>query len=69
MSRIFTSNVAPQVLTFVAKSNGYRWARLMKKLLCEFCYAVNKSETGVLSEAECRKYRKKYRKKYRTIRT
>ena len=33
----------------------------MKKLLCECCDAVNKSETSVLSEAECRRHRKKYR--------
>ena len=33
----------------------------MKKLLCESCDEVNKRETGVLSEAECRKYRKRYR--------
>ena len=48
-------------LTFVVGSNNYRWVRLMKKLLCEICDEVNKSETGVLSEAECRKYRKRYR--------
>ena len=38
-------------------SNGYRWARLMHKLLREICHAVNQSETGVLNEAECRRYR------------
>ena len=48
-------------LTFVVDSNNYRWARLMKKLLCETCDAVNKSETGVLTEAECRRYLKRYR--------
>ena len=48
-------------ITFVVDSNNYRWVRLMKKLLCECCDAVNKSETGVLSEAECRKYVKRYR--------
>ena len=48
-------------LTFVVDSNNYRWARLMKKLLCESCDEVNKSETGVLSEAECRRYVKRYR--------
>ena len=47
-------------LAFVVESSGYRWARLMKKLLCEICHEVNKSETGVLSEAECRKYPKRY---------
>ena len=48
-------------LAFVIDSNGYRWARLMHKLLREICHAVNQSETGMLSEAECRKYRKRYR--------
>ena len=33
----------------------------MKKLLCEICDEVKESETGVLSEAECRKYLKRYR--------
>ena len=33
----------------------------MKKLLCEICDAVNRSETGVLTEAECRRYLKRYR--------
>ena len=48
-------------LTFVIATNGYRWARLMHKLLREICQAVNQSETGVLSEAECRKYVKRFR--------
>ena len=48
-------------LAFVIDSNGYRWARLMHKLLREICHAVNQSETGMLSEAECRRYRKRYR--------
>ena len=42
-------------LAFVIDSNGYRWARLMHKLLREGCHAVNQSE------AECRRYRKRYR--------
>ena len=46
---------------FVIESNGYRWARLIHKLLCEICHEVIKSETGVLNEAECRKNRKRYR--------
>ena len=45
-------------LAFAIESNGYRWARLMYKLLREICHAVNESETGVLSEAECRRYQK-----------
>ena len=48
-------------LAFVIESNGYRWARLMHKLLREICHAVNESETGVLSEAEYRRYRERYR--------
>ena len=48
-------------LTFVVDSNNYSWVRLIKKLLCEICEEVNKSKTGVLSEAECRRYLKRYR--------
>ena len=48
-------------LAFVIESNGYCWARLMHKLLREICHAVNESETGVLSEAEYRRYRERYR--------
>ena len=33
----------------------------MPNLLREICHAVNQSETGILSEAECRRYRKRYR--------
>ena len=47
-------------LAFVIESNGYRWARLMHKVLREICRADNQSETGVLSEAECWRYRKRY---------
>ena len=52
-------------LTFVVESNGFRWARLMKKLLREACHRVNKSATKVLAEAE----RLAVRKRYRTILT
>ena len=52
---------SPRDLAFVIDSNGYRWARLMHNLLREICHVVNQSETGVLSEAECRRYRKRYR--------
>ena len=48
-------------LAFIIESNGYRWARLMHKLLREICHAVNETETGVLSEAEYRRYRERYR--------
>ena len=37
---------SPRDLAFVIDSNGYRWARLMHKLLREICHAVNQSETG-----------------------
>ena len=52
-------------LTFVVESNGFRWARLMKKLLREACHRVNRSATKVLAEAQ----RKAVRKRYRTILT
>ena len=48
-------------LTFVVESNGYRWARLMKKLLREACHGVNKSAAKVLTEAGRRAVRKRYR--------
>ena len=48
-------------LAFIIESNSYRWARLMKKLLCEACHRVNTSETKTLSEAEYRAIRKRYR--------
>ena len=52
-------------LTFIVDSNGYRWARLIKKLLREACHRVNKSPTRTLTEAE----RLAIRKRYRTILT
>ena len=33
----------------------------MHKFLREICHTVNQSETGMLGEAECRRYRKRYR--------
>ena len=48
-------------LAFVIETNRYRWARLMHNLLREICHADNQSKTGVLSEAEGRRYRKRYR--------
>ncbi len=48
-------------LTFIVESNGFRWARLMKKLLRETCHRVNQSPTGTLAEAECRAVRKRCR--------
>ena len=48
-------------LTFIVESNGFRWARLMKKLLREVCHRVRNSSTKDLTEAECRAIRKRYR--------
>ncbi len=48
-------------LTFVIKANGFRWARLMKRLLREACRRVNKSESKTLAEADRRAVRKRYR--------
>ena len=46
-------------LTFIVESNGFRWARLMKKLLREACHRVNRSDTK--TEAERRAVGKRYR--------
>jgi len=48
-------------LAFIVDSNGYRWARLMKKLLREACHTVNQSETKILTEAKILAIRKRYR--------
>ena len=48
-------------LTFILEANGFRWARLMKKLLREACHRVRKSSTKALTEAEYRAIRKRYR--------
>ena len=48
-------------LTFIVDSNGFRWARLMKKLLREACHRVNKSDAKTLTAAERRAVRKRYR--------
>ena len=48
-------------LTFVVESNGYRWARLMKKLLRETCHRVNQSATRTLTEPERRGIVRRYR--------
>ncbi len=52
-------------LTFVVDSNGYRWARLMKRLLREACHRVNRSDTKTLPEDG----RAAVRRRYRTILT
>ncbi len=48
-------------LTFIVDSNGFRWARLMKKLLREACHRVNRSDAKTLTAAERRSVRKRYR--------
>ena len=48
-------------LTFIVDSNGFRWARLMKKLLREACHRVNRSDAKTLTAAERRAVRKRYR--------
>ncbi len=48
-------------LTFVVDANGFRWARLMKKLLREACHKVNQSPTRILTEPERRSIIRRYR--------
>ena len=48
-------------LTFIVDSNGFRWARLMKKLLREACHRVYRSDAKTLTAAERRAVRKRYR--------
>ena len=48
-------------LAFVFEANGFRWVRLMKRLLRKTCHRVNRSTTKTLTEAECRSVRKQYR--------
>ena len=48
-------------LTFVVESNGYAWARNMKRLLQETCYRVSEQEQKKLSESAYKNLRKRYR--------
>ena len=48
-------------LTFIVDSNGYRWARNMKRLLKETCRIVAKREEKCLSEKEYANLQKRYR--------
>ncbi len=43
------------------QTNGFRWARLMTKLLQETCHRVKASKAKALTEEECRAIRKRYR--------
>lgn len=48
-------------LTFVVESNGYSWARNMKRLLQESCKAVSNSDSKKLSKKENANLQKRYR--------
>ena len=48
-------------LTFVVESNGYRWAKNMKKLLQEACSNVSKSKRKKLSSKQYAKLQRRYR--------
>ena len=46
---------------FVVESNGFRWARLMRRLPREAGHRVNRSGSRTLAEADRRAVRKRYR--------
>ena len=48
-------------LTFIAESNGYRWAKNMKKLLQEACRQVSKSKRKRLTKKAYAKLQRRYR--------
>lgn len=48
-------------LVFIIDSNGYRWARNMKKLLQETCYRVAESKGKCLTDTEYANLQKRYR--------
>jgi transposase len=48
-------------LTFVIESNGYRWAKNMKRLLQETCRTVSKRKRKRLTEKEYQNLQKRYR--------
>jgi ABC-type phosphate transport system ATPase subunit len=48
-------------LAFIADSNGYAWARNMKKLLGKACKAVSESENKCLTESDYKALRRNYR--------
>lgn len=48
-------------LTFIVESNGYAWARNMKRLLQETCKAVSKSEDKKLNQKKYANVQKRYR--------
>jgi transposase len=48
-------------LTFIFESNGYAWARNMKRLLQETCVKVSKSEEKKLADKDLANLQKRYR--------
>jgi len=48
-------------LTFIFESNGYAWARNMKRLLQETCVKVSKREEKKLADKDLAKLQKRYR--------
>ena len=48
-------------LTFIFESNGYAWARNMKRLLQETCVKVSKSEDKKLTDKDLANLQKRYR--------
>jgi len=48
-------------LTFIVESNGYAWARNMKRLLQETCVKVSKSEEKKLDDKDLANLQKRYR--------
>jgi hypothetical protein len=48
-------------LTFIFESNGYAWARNMKRLLQETCVKVSKSEAKKLADKDLANLQKRYR--------
>jgi hypothetical protein len=48
-------------LTFIFESNGYAWARNMKRLLQETCVKVSKSEEKRLDDKDLANLQKRYR--------
>ena len=48
-------------LTFIVESNGYAWARNMKRLLQETCVKASKSEEKKLTDKDPANLQKRYR--------
>ncbi len=48
-------------LAFIVDSNGFRWAKNMKRLLQETCHKISNRESKKLTENEYKSLRKRYR--------